>query len=235
MTREEQGPAFERFANAFLLEEYPELHAIGGKHDRGIDARVVDGKSGKPTLIVQSCVSPATVARTKILGTIKKLDTGMLPSVLVYCTSAKIGIALDKTKQELRKDYGVILEVYDGPWFCQRELSSELRAKLAAAYSAEVLAPLLKTIQPNQLYSGVLSETEERVAIQYLEAHNLERSQNRNWQNRFLNPSSRTSPGIRGGQTSCLPNPKSLMLSESYSRPSTLRGLKSWCRGASIT
>src|SRR5258706_6161313 len=101
MTREEHNRAFERFANAFLVDDYPELEALGGKHDKAMDARIIVAETGKVSLVVQSCVSPTKTARAKILATVDKLDKSNLPTVLAYCTPAKIGLALDATKQEL--------------------------------------------------------------------------------------------------------------------------------------
>ena len=46
---------------------------MGGKKDKGMDARVHNNETGKTVLVVQSCVSPATAARTKVLKTIEKL------------------------------------------------------------------------------------------------------------------------------------------------------------------
>jgi hypothetical protein len=47
LTDEEHSQAFERFANAFLVDDYPELEALGGKKDQGMDARIYaeDGKT----------------------------------------------------------------------------------------------------------------------------------------------------------------------------------------------
>lgn len=65
LTREEHSQAFERFANAFLLPDYPELEALGGKHDGAIDARVIQDRTGAVVLVVQSCVSPSRTAKNK--------------------------------------------------------------------------------------------------------------------------------------------------------------------------
>ena len=179
LTQEEHSTAFERFANGFLVHDYPELEAIGGKKDRGIDARVVAGDSGNGILVVQSCVSPQARARTKILSTIEKLK-GNIPPTFVYCTSATVGITLDETKTELRQRFKTVLEVCDAPWFVQRVFSSEDRIRLCEAYAADVLRPLLEDVAPDKLYSEILSDAEERIATQYLEAHSLDRARGRN-------------------------------------------------------
>jgi len=59
LTDEEHAGAFERYANAFLVDDYPELQALGGKKDRGMDARIFNNETGKTELVVQSCVSIA--------------------------------------------------------------------------------------------------------------------------------------------------------------------------------
>src|SRR5438105_3353805 len=65
-TEEEHADAFERFANAFLVDDDPDLKALGGKKDKGMDAYVYDDASGKVSTVVQSCVSPASRARAKV-------------------------------------------------------------------------------------------------------------------------------------------------------------------------
>ncbi len=181
MTREEHSATFERFANAFMVPDYPELEALGGKKDKGMDARIVKDPTGKPILVMQSCVSPASTARTKILGTVNKLEEPGVPPTILYCTSAKIGLSLDKTKNELWKDRHVSLIVHDAEWFCQRAISSPGRTLLCEKYANEILNPLLKDVKPESLYSGVLSEEQERVTIQYLEAQNTDNARNRNF------------------------------------------------------
>ena len=179
LTREEHAGAFERYANAFLVDDYPELEALGGKKDGGMDARVYSNETGKTELVVQSCVSPETTARTKVLATIKKL-TDNLPDTLIYCTSAVVGTALDETKRELRKNHKVTLEICDASWFTQRQRTSDNRLSYSEQYAKEVLAPILEELQPDKLYSRMLSHEEERIAIQYLEAMNLDRSRESN-------------------------------------------------------
>ena len=182
LTGEEHAEAFERYANAFLVDDYPELQALGGKKDKGMDARVYSNETGKTELVVQSCVSPASASRTKVLGTIEKLMDNM-PEVLIYCTSAIVATALDETKRELRKKYKITLEICDAAWFTQRQKTSTNRASLSEKYTQEALYPLMEVLQPDKLYSLVLSDKEERVAVQYLEAANLDRSKNSNLTN----------------------------------------------------
>lgn len=180
MTKEEHSGAFERFANAFLIPDYPELEILGGKQDKAMDARIVeDGR--KVVLVVQTCVSPATGARTKVLKTVRELiKYRNLPPTLVYCTPATIKLALDETKTELRRDHGLMLEVHDAPWFCARENFPTSRSVISHDYAQAIFEPVLKQIDPNHLYSGILSDEEERVAIQYLEAQSLDRARGGN-------------------------------------------------------
>jgi len=181
MTKEEHHNAFERFVNAFLVPDYPELAALGGKHDRGMDARIIDDAAGKVVLVVQSCVSPATSARRKILRTVAALKAhGNIPQTLVYCTSAVIKLELDETRNELRRDENVALVVCDAGWFVQRESFPAGRSIVSQEYSQAVLQPLLQQFDPNVLYSTVLSEEEERIAIQYLEAQSYDRARGGN-------------------------------------------------------
>ena len=179
LTNEEQADAFERFANAFLVDDYPALEPLGGKKDKGMDARVILDETGKNLLVVQSCVSPSNKARNKILKTVEKIQSN-LPPVFVYCTSATIGLRLDETKRELFRDQKVTLEVRDSAWFCTRCLTSSNRISLSETYTREVLEPFLRELDPNRLYSAVLNEEEERTAVHYLEAMNLDRSRGSN-------------------------------------------------------
>jgi hypothetical protein len=181
LTREEHNQSFEHFANAFLLPDYPELEALGGKHDGAIDARIIDSETGAPLLVVQSCVSPKERAKTKILNTVKVLEgRKRLPPTLVYCTPAKIGDSLDGLKRDLRRDKRVSLEVHDFGWLSQREHSTSGRSTLSDRYASEILAPLQQQIDPSKLYSTVLSDKQERLAFQYLEAQKLDQQSGRN-------------------------------------------------------
>ncbi|NNB56175.1 hypothetical protein [Pseudomonas fragi] len=181
LTTEEQGPMFERFANAFLTDDYPELQALGAKKDGGMDAYIYS-EQDKIELVVQSCISPADKARTKVLDTVKKLILNKrgLPHTLVYCTTAMISTKLDITKKELRTNHKIILDVRDKAWFIQRNKTSEHRIRLVEDYCSILLAPFYESVKPVHLYSQVLSETEERVGLQYLEANNLDRSRGGN-------------------------------------------------------
>ena len=179
LTSEENSSTFERFANAFLIPDYPELEGLGGKKDKGMDARVVATDSGENELVVQSCVSPRNKARSKILATVDKLKNN-LPHTLIYCTSATIGLSLDETKKQLRRQHRIGLEVFDATWFTQRVLFTEDRTTLSESYAIEILLPLQEVVRPNQLYSEVLTDIEERHVTQYLEAHSLDRARGRN-------------------------------------------------------
>ena len=179
LTGEKHAEAFERFANAFLVDDFPELSALGGKKDKGMDARIFADDTGKVILVVQSCVSPSSKARTKILDTIKKLLSS-LPETFIYCTSSTIGLALDETKNELRQKHKVALQHCDAAWFNQRSKTSVNRAALCETFSSEILNPYLADVQPDRLYHLLLNEEQERKALQYLEAVNLDRARDSN-------------------------------------------------------
>lgn len=181
VTDEEHADAFERFANAFMVDEYPEIKPLGGKKDKGMDAYIYDDGAGKATVVVQACVSPVSRARTKVLDTIRKLKANnLLPEVFVYCTSHNVGTELDETKRELRKDYKMTLDVCDAAWFVSRHQTSQNRAAISEMYARETLEPFVSSLQPEKLYSLVLPETQQRVAVQYLEAAILDRSRDGN-------------------------------------------------------
>ncbi len=176
-TTEEHNEVFERFANSFLLPDYPELEGLGAKKDKGMDARIV-AVDGRNEIVIQSCVSPAKTARTKVLATWGKLHENP-PHTLVYCTPSKIGLSLDVTKKELRTAR-VSLQVCDATWFVERVHSTESRSRLSDSFSQQILHPLLEDLQPSKLYSEVLSDLEEMQIIRYLELHSRDRQQGRN-------------------------------------------------------
>jgi hypothetical protein len=122
------------------------LQPLSGKKDKGMDARVYNNETGKTELVVQSCVSPKSAARPKILKTMEKLK-GNMPEVLIYCTSAVVGTALDTTKRDLRSKH-VTLEVCDAAWFIQRQKTSNNRASLSERYAQEVLEPFMRGLEP---------------------------------------------------------------------------------------
>ncbi len=168
-TRETHSETFERFANAFLVPTYPELAAVGLKKDQAIDARVVCGATGKATLVVQSCVSPKESAPGEDFADRRGLaKNGHSPTTLAYCTPAAIGLDLDELKADLRRDRGITLEIHDGPWFVQH-CAGPARSDLATQFADAVLMPLLRNVDPDRLYSDVLSDDEYRLALQYLQ------------------------------------------------------------------
>ena len=179
LIKETHSQVFERFANAYLVDDYPEIDPLGGKKDGGIDGRMYYD-NGELYLVVQSCVSPFERAKTKIDDTIEKLKKIGFPKILIFCSPAAIGLKLDQTKREIRQKYKVILEICDGPWFVQRVFTSENRTRLAEAFSEEVLAPIVSSVKPNAVYSGFLNEESQRIAISYFEAQNLEESTGQN-------------------------------------------------------
>jgi hypothetical protein len=170
---EKHSHAFERFANSFLVDDYPEIDPLGGKKDGGIDGRLFFDND-ELFLVVQSCVSPVERATTKINDTIKKLEKIGYPKFLIYCSPANIGLKLDNLKKEVRKKFKIVLEICDGAWFVQRAFISHNRKNLSESFSEEILAPFNQIIKPNEIYSGFLSEENQRIAISYFEAQNLE-------------------------------------------------------------
>jgi hypothetical protein len=176
LTQELHHKAFENFANSFIAVDYPELKALGGKHDGGIDGLIVSDADGRVKLVVQSCVSPTKQARSKILNTVHKLEKSKrLPQTLVYCTSAVIGESLDDLKRDLRSDKNIHLEIHDAKYFVTRGLSKG-RGPLCEKYASEIIAPITATIDHDSLYSESLSDEKQRLAFQFLEAQKIART-----------------------------------------------------------
>ena len=119
---------------------------------------------------MQSCVSSASKARTKVLATIAKLkkNNNLLPEIFVYCTSDNVGTDLDETKKELRRDHKVTLDVCDAAWFVARHKTSLNRAAISEVFARETLEPFVRSLEPEKLYSLLLAENQQRVAVQYL-------------------------------------------------------------------
>ena len=84
VAEEEHAYAFERFANAFLVDDYPELKALGGKKDKGMDAYIYADETGKVVLVARSCVSPASRAHTKCARHDHEAEGQQAPATLLH-------------------------------------------------------------------------------------------------------------------------------------------------------
>jgi hypothetical protein len=107
---------FEEFASAFLTSEFANLRTVASPSgDEGRDAELFSPE-GEPSVVLQYSVTAAWAA--KIRDTAKKVKKNLrTANQLLYVTNQKIGAKADALKKELRKDYGLVLDVRDQSFF----------------------------------------------------------------------------------------------------------------------
>jgi len=160
------GHSFERFANAFLAVEMPELRPVGGMHDQGQDAYIYNCHS-LPGAFVQHSTTPDW--RAKIRATLKTLrGAGMAVTHLTYTTPRLIGSKIDSLRIELRSE-GVMLDVRDREYFLTHVGTLPARGEAAELLAKQYVDPLLADRGVLGHVAMALTDEEERVAATYLQ------------------------------------------------------------------
>src|SRR3990167_3433690 len=96
----EDGGEFERFANAFLMKEMPDLRPIAGMHDGARDAFIYHLGTTE-TSFLQSSVT--TYWKRKVRATIAALQkNGFTVREFIYCSPLAILVEADDLRAELR-------------------------------------------------------------------------------------------------------------------------------------
>jgi hypothetical protein len=135
----EHWAQFERFCNAFLGSEFPNLRPIAGTGDRGRDA-VLFGTHATGVVIQYSLTKDW---RRKIRETIARLrDAAIDCHLLVYATNHHIGPGIDNLRPESIRQ-GVSLDVRDLDYFVSRMYRDETTRAVAAELADLILDPLL--------------------------------------------------------------------------------------------
>lgn len=171
---------FERFAAEFLAPEFPSLRTTASPHgDRGRDGQmyVVDED---PNTVVQYSV--AKDWNSKIRATIKRLkETIPTTRTLIYATNGIIGPDADELVRELRRDNRISLDVRDGNWFVDRELTYPQRAAASEELARKFVDPLLGERGVKSFVSPVLAKDEARVALVHLALEGEDRQSSKGW------------------------------------------------------
>jgi hypothetical protein len=171
---------FERFAAEFLAPEFPSLRTTASPHgDRGRDGQmyVVDED---PNSVVQYSV--AKDWNSKVRATIKRLkETIPTTRTLIYVTNKVIGPDADDLVRELRRDNRISLDVRDGNWFVDRELTYPQRAAASEELARKFVDPLLVERGVKSFVSPVLAQDEARVALVHLALEGEDRQSSKGW------------------------------------------------------
>lgn len=158
---------FERFCSEFLVPEFPAFRTTATPSgDRGRDGEVftVEGVSSTGFQF-----SVAVDWRSKIRATLRVLtENGITYKRLVYCTSQQIGASADELKAEVWDERGVLLDVRDREWFCERELTSTEREVASAELTEQIVTPIVTARGIASVAGAPLSSGEARVALVHL-------------------------------------------------------------------
>ncbi len=163
----DDGFEFERFANAFLAAEIPELRPVAGMHDGARDAFIYSSDRA-PGTFVQTSVTAAF--EKKIRSTVRSLKTNGHPiRELVYCSSKDIvgQPEADALRRELRSE-GVSLDIRDQRYFvtfCNVDVGRIAASEEVSKRHADPLFADRNALAPSPL---ALTDDEQRTASAFL-------------------------------------------------------------------
>lgn len=156
---------FEELASVFLVTEFDTLHTMASPSgDGGRDAELFS-PSGEPSTLLQYSVQQDWKA--KITATVKKVAEKFEADQLIYVTNQFIGAKADTLRNQLRKEYGIRVVIYDQSWFVER-CEEPYQRQVAAERLAEQVA------DPIAISGGVLDKaqnlttTENHAALVFL-------------------------------------------------------------------
>lgn len=170
---------FERFCSEFLIPDFPALRTTATPSgDKGRDGELFS-VSGVTRTGFQYSVT--TSWRSKIRDTVATIESnGLGYSRLIYCTSQAIGAQADDVVAELWDDHGVVLDIRDREWFCEREQSAPERAVAAEELCAQVVDPIVSSRGIASATGAALSSADARVAMVQLALNESDRSGDKN-------------------------------------------------------
>lgn len=162
-----QWRRFETLANVFLADEFPSLRPLASPSgDDGMDSQIF-----RPTdddgVVLQFSVRKDWDA--KIKETCKRLkETAPGTSMLIYATNQLVGPKMNKLKKDMRKDYGLFVDVRDQEWFLtQRNRSAAVEAE-AEEFCQQIADPELGDDTALRRQGQALEDLEAKAAFVYL-------------------------------------------------------------------
>ena len=159
---------FERLASTFLAAEFEALQTTAAPSgDAGRDAQLFS-PTNEPNVVVQYSITSSWVA--KIRNTAKRLkETIPGANVLIYMSNQEIGAAADDIRKELRKDFGVSLDVRDRNYFVERIDHSVPNERAAESLAKLLVDPLLASAGVGRSRVSLrLTSPETAAALTYL-------------------------------------------------------------------
>lgn len=170
---------FERFASEFLASEFPNLRTTASASgDKGRDGELF-AVPGVARTGFQYSVTASW--RGKIKDTVKALQAnGLDYARLIYCTSQSIGAHGDDIAKELWDQHGIVLDIRDREWFCEREASAPERAVAAEELSAQVVDPIVTSRGIAAATGAALTSEDARVAMVQLALNETDRFDDKN-------------------------------------------------------
>ncbi|GAA3632013.1 hypothetical protein GCM10022200_13590 [Microbacterium awajiense] len=170
---------FERFCSEFLIPDFPALRTTATPSgDKGRDGELF-ALSGVARTGFQYSVTASW--KSKIRDTVKTAESnGLGYSRLIYCTSQAIGAQADDLVAELWDDHGIVLDIRDREWFCERETSAPERAVAAEELCAQIVDPIVSSRGIATATGAALSSEDARVAMVQLALNESDRFGDKN-------------------------------------------------------
>ena len=151
-----------------MVSDFPDLRTVAGPGDRGRDGEIFQ-PTGVETVLLQYSVAENWASKIKATARKVREPRGFPDAqLLIYVTNQRIGAAADYLKVELRKDWGLILDVRDQSWFIDRFTLDSQRQAAAEAFVADIVDPFLAAEGVIDAKSPTLSDHEARAACVYL-------------------------------------------------------------------
>ena len=165
---------FERFCSEFLVPDFPALRTTAAPSgDKGRDGELFS-VSGVARTGFQYSVTASW--KSKIRDTVKSVAANKLGySRLIYCTSQAIGAQADELVTELWDEHGMVLDIRDREWFCERETSTPERALAAEELCAQIVDPIVSSRGIAAATGAALSSEDARVAMVQLSLNEADR------------------------------------------------------------
>ena len=162
-----QWRLFERLATVFVAEEYPSLRPTAqASGDDGMDATLFQ-PTDDPDVILQFSIRKDW--SNKIKDTCRRLKTtAPTTRVLVYATNQEVGAAANGLKRELRKDFGLHVDIRDREWFLTNRNHTIANRAEADEFCRTVADPFVSEEVSFGHQAEALEDLEAKAAFVYL-------------------------------------------------------------------